>query len=96
MSGKGAQMAWKIIASVLAIAAGVLARRAIETTWTTTTGKQPPTNPESPDTTWAEAVGWAVASGAAIGVARLLATRKAAQYWRRSTGSLPPGMEEVY
>jgi hypothetical protein len=37
-----------------------------------------------------------VASGAAIGVARLLATRKAAEYWRRSTGNLPPGMDEVY
>ena len=96
MSGKGSQLGWKIIATVLAIVAASFARRLIETTWTTTTGKQPPTNPESPDTTWGEAVGWAVASGAAIGIARLLATRKAAQYWRRSTGNLPPGMEEVF
>jgi hypothetical protein len=30
-----------------------------------------------------------------MGLARLLATRKAAAYWRRSTGHLPPGMEKV-
>jgi hypothetical protein len=56
---------------------------------------RPPTNPESPDTTWQEAVGWAIVSGAAVGVARLLATRTAANYWRKSTGELPPGLEEV-
>jgi hypothetical protein len=31
----------------------------------------------------------------AVGVARMLATRQAANYWRRSTGKLPPGMDEV-
>jgi Protein of unknown function (DUF4235) len=47
------------------------------------------------DVTMAEALAWAVASGVAVGVARMLAARKAADYWRRSTGSLPPGLEEV-
>jgi hypothetical protein len=95
MSGRGSNFVWKIMVTLCAILAATLARRVIETTWTTATGKQPPANPHSPDTTMAEAVGWAVASGAAVGVARLLATRKAADYWRRSTGNLPPGMEEV-
>jgi len=95
MSGKSSRLGWKLFATLSAIVAAALARPLIETTWTTATGKHPPANPESPDTTWAEAFGWAIASGAAIGVARLLATRRAAQYWRRSTGNLPPGMEEV-
>ena len=30
-----------------------------------------------------------------MGLARMLATRKAADYYRKSTGHLPPGMEEV-
>jgi hypothetical protein len=36
-----------------------------------------------------------VLSGVAIGVARVFAMRKAAETWRRSTGSLPPGLETV-
>ena len=63
--------------------------------WQTATGKPPPANPEHPDTTWAEAVGWALLSGAVIGTARMLATRKAAEYYRHSTGHLPPKLEKV-
>ena len=44
---------------------------------------------------WLEAISYALASGAAMGMARMLATRKAAGYYRRSTGHLPKGMEEV-
>jgi hypothetical protein len=40
-------------------------------------------------------VAWAVLSGAVVGTARMLATRKAAEYYRRSTGHLPPKMREV-
>jgi hypothetical protein len=40
-------------------------------------------------------VTWAIATGAALGVARLVAMRGAAQAWKRTTGSLPPGVEEV-
>jgi hypothetical protein len=42
-----------------------------------------------------EAVMWAVASGVAVGLARMLAGRKAADYYRRSTGHLPPNLEDV-
>jgi hypothetical protein len=42
-----------------------------------------------------EAVAWAVASGVAVGVARMLASRKAADYYRRSTGHLPSNLDEV-
>ena len=34
-------------------------------------------------------------SGAIIGVVRMLAARKAAEYYRKSTGHLPPKMQEV-
>jgi hypothetical protein len=40
-------------------------------------------------------VPFALASGALMGLARMLATRKAAGYYAKSTGHLPPGMEEV-
>ena len=44
---------------------------------------------------WPKAIGWAVASGAVIGVARLLATRKAAAYYAKSAGHPPNGLQSV-
>jgi hypothetical protein len=36
-----------------------------------------------------------VVSGATVGLARLAAQKKVAASWHRSTGSLPPGLEET-
>ncbi len=95
MAGKGAAIGWRVVGLGAAIGATVVARKGMTSTWKLATGDAPPVNPEDPDTTWKEAAAWAVVSGAAVGLARLLATRKAAEYWRRSTGHLPPGVEKV-
>jgi hypothetical protein len=65
------------------------------TAWKVSTGKQPPSNPEHPDVSFAEAATWAAASGVAVGLARMLASRKAADYYRRTTGHLPANLEDV-
>jgi uncharacterized protein DUF4235 len=93
MAGGGAT--WKVLGLGSAIGAAVVAKKVLNTGWEKVTGDAPPANPESPDTTWQEALLFAVVSGAVVGVARMLATRKAADYFRRSTGHLPPGLEEV-
>ena len=43
----------------------------------------------------AEAIAWATISGVAVGLARMFASRKAANYYRKSTGHLPPNLEDV-
>jgi hypothetical protein len=86
---------WKLLGTLSAVLAGLAARKALVTGWRATTGKNPPANPAAPGTEWKEAIPYALASGAAMGLARMLATRKAAGYYRKSTGHLPPGMEEV-
>ena len=86
---------WKVYGMVAAAAAMVVTRQVLDKTWRVATGKPPPANPEHPDVTVAEALAWAALSGVAVGVARMLATRQAAAYWRRSTGQLPPGMEDI-
>jgi hypothetical protein len=91
----GASIAWKLMATGSAVVAGVAAKKVLEVAWEKSTGKAPPRNPESPDTTWAEAVGWAVLSGVVYGLARLVATRQAASYYKRSTGHLPKGLEDT-
>jgi hypothetical protein len=88
-------MTWRIFGGLSAILAGVAARKALVKGWRLVVGDDPPANPEAPDTSWPEAVGWAMVSGAAMGLARMLAARKAADYYRRSTGHLPPGVEQV-
>lgn len=89
------ELTWKIMATGTALAAGLVAKKLVEAVWTKGTGAPPPRNPESPDTTWPQAVGWAVLSGVVYGLARLLATRKAAAWYKKSTGRLPPGLEEA-
>lgn len=86
---------WKILGTGAAVGSGVVAKKVLTSGWKATTGKQPPANPEHPDTTWPEALTWAIASGAVVGVMRMLAARKAAAYYRKSTGHLPPKMGEV-
>ena len=88
-------MGWKLLAGLSAVLAGMAARKLLVKVWTASTGDDPPANPAAPGTSWPQAIGYAVASGAAMGLARMLATRKAADYYRKSTGHLPAGMEEV-
>lgn len=86
---------FKILGTGGAVLSGFAARKVLTTGWKAATGSPPPANPEHPDTSWGEAIAWAVLSGALIGVARMLAARKAAEYYRHSTGHLPPDMQEI-
>ena len=86
---------WKAYALGATVVAGIAARKAMTTSWKLATGKKPPSNPEHPDVSIAEAAAWAVASGIAVGLARMLASRKTAEYYRKSTGHLPPNLEDV-
>jgi hypothetical protein len=88
-------MGWRLLGGVSAILAGVVARKAMVKGWRAATGDNPPANPAQPGTQWRQAVAYAVISGAVMGLARMLATRRAARYYQESTGHLPPGMEEV-
>jgi hypothetical protein len=73
----------------------IVTRKALNATWKISTGKNPPKNPEHPDVSIGEAVAWACLSGMTVGLARMMASRKAADYYRRSTGHLPPNLEDV-
>lgn len=91
----GAKVGWKVVGIGSGLVAAKTSKKLLDTTWAKTRGGEPPRNPAAPGTSWGEALSWAVASGIAVAVARLLAARGAAQAWKRTTGSLPPGLEEV-
>jgi hypothetical protein len=79
---------------IAAIGAATVAKKGLNTTWRAATGKNPPANPADPDVSLGEAVMWAAVSGTLIGVARMLATRRAATYYAKSTGHLPPQLKK--
>ena len=79
---------------VSALGAAALAKKALNSSWRAATGKNPPANPADPDVELREAVLWAALSGTLIGLARMLATRRAAEYYAKSTGSLPPQLKK--
>lgn len=85
---------WSVFSVVAAVGAAAVAKKALDTTWRATTGKNPPANPADPDVNVWEAVAWAAVSGTAIALARMLAARKAADYYARSTGHLPPELQK--
>ncbi|MBV2366607.1 DUF4235 domain-containing protein [Streptomonospora nanhaiensis] len=74
--GQG-HLAAQIVGGVTALAAAYVARKVLTFAWTQATGKAPPTEPESPDVTLGEALGWAVVTGIGMEVTRVLAVRAA-------------------
>ncbi|MEJ5946089.1 DUF4235 domain-containing protein [Pseudokineococcus basanitobsidens] len=87
---------FKLLGTGGAIAAGIAANKVLTTVWRKSLGGEPPLNPESDETSWGEAVAWALLSGAVVGVARLAWRRNAASYFRRSTGRLPGTLDEAH
>ena len=64
---------------LVGIGTGIVVRKvtdkALSGAWRKTKHSEPPADPGAPGTPWAEALSWAAASGVAMSVARLLATR---------------------
>lgn len=84
--------AWSIMSLGATVGGAVVARKALSSGWKAATGKTPPANPADPDVDLWEAVTWAAVSGTAVGIVRMLASRRAANYYVKSTGHLPPGV----
>ncbi|WP_205474513.1 DUF4235 domain-containing protein [Nocardioides sp. SYSU D00038] len=85
---------WSAFSVGAALGAAAVARKGLNTSWKAATGKKPPENPADPDVDIWEAVLWATVSGTIIALARMFAQRRAASYYRRSTGHLPPSLRK--
>jgi len=78
---------WRAVGLASGVAAGMATRWLLVKVWTSVDGEEPPGNPAAPGTSWPAALTWALASGAALAVARLVAQRGAAEAWRSATGA---------
>lgn len=81
---------WALMAAASAMGASTVSKKVLDQGWRLTTGRKPPTNPADPDVSVWEAVTWAALTGATVALVRMLAQRKAAGYYVKSTGALPP------
>lgn len=82
--------AWKLLSRITDKLSGAAGNKLVDASWRAATGKQPPAKPESPETSLRESLAWTVANAAGVAVVKSLATRRAAAYFERSTGELPP------
>src|SRR3954447_16618190 len=105
MAESGNSKLWTLFSLVSALGAAALAKKAIDTGWGAPPGQHPPPDrpppgtpppetPADPDVQMGEAVAWAIVSGTFVAVARMLAQRRAADYYRRSAGHLPPQLQK--
>jgi hypothetical protein len=82
--------AWVAFAAGAATFGGAAMRKALEQAWKLAMDEDPPLDPSASDVPWREAIIWTVATGALIGLGRLIARRGAAAGWQRLTGHSPP------
>lgn len=80
---------WQAFSLGSALLGAVVAKKGLNSFWQKATGKNPPANPADPDVDVWEAVAWAAASGTVIALVRMMASRRAASYYIRSTGKIP-------
>lgn len=87
--------AWKLFDRAATTAAAVAAPKVSQLAWRTLSGRTPPQSARHPDVSAKEAVTWALVGGGLAEVTKIAIRRGAANYWKRSTGNLPPGMKPV-
>lgn len=92
---KSGSAAFKVMDKAGVVVTGMLVPQVAAAAWRFTTGRKPPSEARHPQISGREAVAWAVFTGVTTEVAKLLVRRGAARYWVRSTGQLPPGLDEL-
>ncbi len=76
---------YRALSTMAAIGAGVLTRKLLSRMWADVTGEEPPDNPADPSVGWRAALSWAVATGVAVGVGRVVGRRLAAGAWEKAS-----------
>jgi hypothetical protein len=87
--------AWKLFDRAATTAAAFAAPKVSQVAWRTLSGRNPPKSGRHPDVAAKEAIAWAMVGGGLAEATKIAIRRAAATYWKRSTGSLPPGMKPV-
>ncbi|WP_245634620.1 DUF4235 domain-containing protein [Janibacter limosus] len=85
-------MVWKVLGTGSAIVAGIVANKIVAIVWSRF-GSGQDIDPNNPDNPIGEAIAFAALAGLAMGLARTMATRQAASFYKKSSGHLPTEMQ---
>ncbi|NUW30885.1 DUF4235 domain-containing protein [Nonomuraea sp. SMC257] len=77
MADEKPDLAWRVIGGLVGLATAWVARKALGFVWVKTTGKEPPVDPDSPEVSLGEAIGYAVLMGVGMSVAQIVVNRTA-------------------
>jgi hypothetical protein len=83
-----APLVWKVVGAGSAVLAGIIANKVVTEIWRHS-GRDVEIDPNNPDVPVKEALVFAGIMGLAVGMARVFATRSAANAYRRAVGDLP-------
>ncbi|HBO54329.1 MAG TPA: DUF4235 domain-containing protein [Janibacter terrae] len=87
-------MVWKILGTGSAILAGMVANKIVQVIWSRA-GRDESIDPNNPENPIGEAIAFAALAGLAMGLARTMATRQAAHFYKKSAGHLPDAMRNL-
>jgi hypothetical protein len=85
-------LVWRVMGTGSAVLAGIIANKVVTQIWKKA-GRDTVVDPRDPRTPWLDAVLFAALTGLAVGAARTITTRKAAEYYAKSAGHLPKAMQ---
>jgi hypothetical protein len=70
-------VAWRMIGAAVGLVTAWGARKLLGLVWVKATGKEPPLDPDSPEVSMGEAIGYAVVMGVGMSVAQIVVNRTA-------------------
>ncbi|MFG3442043.1 MULTISPECIES: DUF4235 domain-containing protein [Nonomuraea] len=77
MAEERPDVAWRVVGGLVGLATAWAARKILGFVWVKTTGKEPPVDPDSPEVSMGEAIGYAVVMGVGMSVAQIVVNRTA-------------------
>ncbi|WP_375487396.1 DUF4235 domain-containing protein [uncultured Jatrophihabitans sp.] len=86
----GAKIGLKVINLAIGIPVGIATKKLVERTWTAVRPGDPPRKAKDVDSTWSDALTWAVLSAAGIVAAEFITRQGTAVAYRSITGLEPP------
>jgi hypothetical protein len=94
MAGSASRIAFRLLSSVIAIPVGKLIANATGKAWSKARPDNPPHNPKEVQTSWTDALVFALITGLGAALAQLLTTKGADTVWRAMTGRPSPRPKE--
>ena len=89
-----AKILYWVLTLIISVPVGRAVARLIERAWTAAKPGDPPKDPKKADTSWGDALTWAVISGVGVALRKLISTKGAAGAWKAIVGTQPPGYEK--